>query len=265
LQGNKPLFEETVMSKLNSLIAAVALFAGIASATAGTLADVAIVDRSTGERLQTWRHEGRLYVAGRPGNCYGVEMSNRSGGRLLAVLSVDGVNAISGETAAGNQSGYVLDAWQGAEIAGWRKSMDDVAAFYFTRLPDSYAARTGRPDNVGVIGVAVYREYVEPRAELPLPATPWLSEAPAAKAAGPMHESQAARARSDERLGTGHGERLASATQYTDFRRASDYPAEVITLYYDSYAHLVARGVITGSRSPGPRPFPGGFVPDPNG
>ena len=253
------------MSKLNSLIAAVVLFGCMASAMAGTLADVSIIDRSTGERLQTWRHDGRLYVAGRPGNRYGVEMRNRSGGRLLAVLSVDGVNAISGETAAGNQSGYVLDAWQRAEIVGWRKSMDDVAAFYFTALPDSYAARTGRPDNVGVIGVAVYREYVEPRAELPLPATPWLSEAPAAKAAGPMRESQAARARSDERLGTGHGERLNSSTQYTDFRRASDRPAEVIAVYYDSQANLVARGIIPRRHFAEPRPFPNGFVPDPNG
>ena len=46
----------------------------------------------------------------------------------------------------------------GVEIDGWRKSMDEVAAFYFTALPDSYAARTGRPDNVGVIGVALFRE-----------------------------------------------------------------------------------------------------------
>ena len=44
------------------------------------------------------------------------------------------------------------------EIAGWRKSMDDVAQFVFTDLPDSYAARTGRPHNVGVVGVAVFRE-----------------------------------------------------------------------------------------------------------
>jgi hypothetical protein len=253
------------MTKLNTLIAAV-LFACAASATAGTLADVSIVDRSTGERLQTWRHDGRLYVAGGPGNRYAVEIKNRSGGRLLAVLSVDGVNAISGQTAAANQTGYVLNAWEQAEILGWRKSMDDVAAFYFTRLPDSYAARTGRPENVGVIGVAVYREYVEPRVAAPLPPMPWLGQAPsAAKRAEPMGESQAGRARSEDRLGTGHGERIDSSIQYTDFRRASDQPAEVITVYYDSRANLVARGIIPNWRSSEPRPFPGGFVPDPNG
>ncbi|MBL7998181.1 MAG: hypothetical protein JNL32_06030, partial [Candidatus Kapabacteria bacterium] len=45
------------------------------------------------------------------------------------------------------QSGYVLDAGGSADIRGWRKSLDDVAQFTFTRLSDSYAARTGRPDN----------------------------------------------------------------------------------------------------------------------
>ena len=36
--------------------------------------------------------------------------------------------------------------------------MREVAAFTFTDSPNSYAERTGRPANVGVIGVAVFRE-----------------------------------------------------------------------------------------------------------
>jgi hypothetical protein len=261
------------MSRLHSLLAVVlATCAGAAGA--GTLADLSIVNRSTGERLQTWRHDGRLYVAGRPGDRYAVQLKNRSGGRVLAVLSVDGVNAVTGETAAGNQSGYVLDAGQRADIIGWRKSMEDVAAFYFTALPDSYAARTGRPNNVGVIGVAVYREYAEPRVVRRMPprildyesSAGAAAEAPA-PASKPLEsrassdKSEQARSALEERLGTGHGERVASSTQYTDFRRASDQPAEVVTVYYDSYANLVAQGVIPDPRSP--RPFPGGFVPDP--
>jgi hypothetical protein len=69
------------------------------------------------------------------------------------------------------------------------------------------------------------------------------------------------RARRDDRLGTGHGERVTSSTRYTDFRRDSDRPFAVLTIYYDSYANLVAQGVIPGARTPSP--FPGGFVPDP--
>jgi hypothetical protein len=81
------------------------------------------------------------------------------------VVSVDGVNVLSGETATTQQSGYVVTRREKLAIRGWRKSMGEIAAFYFTSLGDSYAARTGRPDNVGVIGVALYRRkaaYVPP-------------------------------------------------------------------------------------------------------
>ena len=148
---------------MKTLLATLLLIAGCLSvAGAASLAEVQVIDRTTGQTLETWRHRGRLYVAGTPGNRYAVSLRNRSDGRVLTVISVDGVNAISGETANASQSGYVLAPGQAAEIAGWRKSMDEVAAFYFTRIGDSYAARTERPQNVGVIGVAVFNEYVPP-------------------------------------------------------------------------------------------------------
>ena len=148
--------------------------AGLPAHAAGALVDVQIVDRSLGQMLPAHRHRGVPYVAGQPGNRYAVRMVNRTGARVLAVLSVDGINAVSGETAAVNQTGYVLAPYSSAEITGWRKSMTEAAAFYFTSLADSYAARTDRPDNVGVIGVAIYRERAarpEPRAYEP----PWSS------------------------------------------------------------------------------------------
>lgn len=258
------------MKPLHILLAA--LLAAIAgTAVAGPLAEISIVDRSTGERLPTWEYQGRTYVVGRPGDRYSIKVSSYARERLLAVVSVDGVNAITGETAAGNQSGYILEAHQHAEILGWRKSLDDVAAFYFTALSDAYAARTGRPGNVGVIGVALYREAAEPARPAPglfdsqsTPAPPAAAPAPEYKPSASARAGDVAEARSrrDERLGTGHGERVASATQYADFRRASDRPAKVMTIYYDSYSNLVAQGVIPGPRR-APQPFPGGFVPDP--
>ncbi len=240
-------------------ICAALWLAGCASvAEAGRLAEVEVVSTATGRKLETWRHDGRIYIAGTPGERYAVRLANRSGGRLLAVLSVDGVNAVTGETAAARQSGYVLGPRQSAEIRGWRKSLDDVAAFYFTALPDAYAARTGRPDNVGVIGVAVFREYVAPR-PAPAPFDALSKQAPDAAGGGRAMQEEA-------RLGTGHGERLSDPTQYTDFRRASEAPAEVLTIYYDSRANLVARGIIPRApRYAHPQPFPAGFVPDPQG
>src|SRR5450432_4498637 len=120
--------------------------------------DVEIVDRTDGRTLPIYTYEGRRYVVGKPGNEYAIRVRNDGGDRALAVMSVDGVNVISGDTASPAQSGYVLAPSESADITGWRKDMTRTAAFYFTTLPDSYAARTGRPDNVGVIGVAVFRE-----------------------------------------------------------------------------------------------------------
>lgn len=252
-----------------------------ASAGAGNLIDLQVVSRVSGLPLATYVHRGSTYVIGNPGEPYGLRLTNRSGERVLAVLSVDGINVISGQGAAHSQSGYVLDPWASAEIKGWRKSMAEVAQFYFTPLPDSYAARSGRPANVGVIGVAAFREYVEPVPEpVPYaaqPAAPSIdgqrAEAARDAAQAPAPASSEARAagarakREAERLGTGHGGREASPTYYTEFRRASERPAEILSLFYDSRANLQARGILPRPPRPiHPQPFPGdGFVPDPRG
>jgi hypothetical protein len=104
---------------------------------------------------------GRYYVAGQPGNEYEVRIRNNQAGEILSVVSIDGVNAISGETADWSQTGYILNPHTSFGIKGWRKNLQRVAAFFFTELDNSYAARTGRPDNVGVIGVAVFRKKHE--------------------------------------------------------------------------------------------------------
>src|SRR3989442_6756283 len=120
--------------------------------------NVEIFDRTEGRTLPIYNHDGRRYVVGKPGNEYAIRVRNTGSERVLAVMSVDGVNVISGDTASPDQSGYVLAPYASFDIAGWRKSLARTAAFYFTALPDSYAARSGRPDNVGVSGVALFRD-----------------------------------------------------------------------------------------------------------
>src|SRR5262249_52741932 len=141
-----------------ALVAAIAVLMSVWAAAAGAaaLVDVTVVNRASGESLPVYTHRGRIYIPGVPGSKYTLRITNKTGERVLAVTSVEGVNVITGETASPAQSGYVLDPWGSVEINGWRKSMSEVAAFVFTALPDSYAARTDRPGNVGVIGVAVF-------------------------------------------------------------------------------------------------------------
>jgi hypothetical protein len=277
---------------MRTLLCAALLAAGLSTtaAHAGNLLDLAVVDRDTGQTLPTYSDSGRLYVAGAPGHRYSVRLSNRTGGRVLAVLSVDGVNAVSGQTANANQTGYVLDPFESTEVAGWRKNLDEIAQFNFTALPNSYAARTGRPQNVGVIGVAVFTEKARIRerekiamdaapppatVQTPAPSEPMAAEtqsradsnagagAGAAKpAAAPKAESSLAR--SQERLGTGHGAREFAHVDETTFERASRRPAETVAIWYDSYTNLVEQGVIARPVvRTDPQPFPGNYVPDP--
>lgn len=257
-----------------ALLAGAMMLAGGCAHAVGGQVDVRVVDRMTGETLPMYRHGGKWWVPGKPGSRYAVALANRAGGRVLTVIAVDGVNVISGETAAPEQTGYVLSSGQSAQITGWRKDMSRVAAFEFTSLSNSYAARTGRPDNVGVIGVAVFREKVR---YVPPPAPPVLHEkqsgrdasSPAAAgavgdAAGPNEAARRSERAQESRIGTGHGRSEHSATTYTDFERASSTPDEVITIHYDSRDNLIAMGVIPAPR-PSPNPFPAavGFVPDP--
>jgi hypothetical protein len=273
--------------------ALILLMSGLAAAcdahAIGGLAEVAIIDRDNGATLPAHYYRGEYWVAGRPGGRYSIEIHNRLGERLLAVTSVDGVNVLSGDSAGWNQAGYVFNAGEDYQISGWRKSDSEVAAFTFTDLPDSYAARTGRPANVGVIGVALFRERRSPAYYLPpassiAPANPSpFAAAPAARAPAPalaedlasMQASTAApmmRAPAPTaKLGTGHGEREYSYVSRTDFQRMQAQPNEVIHIRYDSIDNLVAMGIIARPRlaSPGADPFPAspgrGYVPDPPG
>ena len=244
-------------------------------AAARDIVEIDVIDRDNGQWLPEYRHRGQEWIAGVPGHRYSIRLANTSGERVLVVLSVDGVNAVTGQTSAPSQGGYVLEPWETAEIAGWRKSLDDVAQFVFTDLPDSYAARTGRLDNVGVIGIAVFRERQVRPIYSPLPAPPIAAgrarEQAAAKAAAPAASADRAMAQEAEampqRLGTGHGQREWAPVGQTDFVRATRSPQQLSQLRYDDADSLAALGVLPRYHAPyartTPRAFPNGFVQDP--
>jgi hypothetical protein len=269
------------------LIAAAALAAASLSAHAiGRLADITVYDRATRTYLPVYWHEGQAWIVGRPGNEYQVTMRNRSGEDLLAVVSVDGVNVMSGESASPGQSGYVVSGGDRVDVRGWRKSLDEIASFYFTSLGESYAARTGRPSDVGVIGVALFKRRSAPAVapawiDPPLPfgdsardyerkrmesrandAPPAEGAATAQAPALPGRTDSLTRAQpaAPSPLGTGHGRREESRVTWVDFERATRDPVEMVSIRYDSYRNLVARGVLAATREPSPFP---GFVPDP--
>ena len=273
-------------SPFSTALAALASLLMLASAPAqaiGRLADVTIVDRDTGATLPVHYARGEYWVAGRPGARYAITVRNRLGERVLAVPSVDGVNVLSGETAAWDQRGYVFSPYERYQITGWRKSDRQVAAFEFSSLANSYASRTGRPVNVGVIGVALFREQPpaappsvtsEPYSQRREKSSDGLPLPPAAPAQAEQAESSARPQAADSvakaaptpslRLGTAHGQRETSVVTHTTFQRLQERPNEVISIRYDSRENLIASGVIR-ERAPHAFPQSGGFayVPDP--
>ena len=133
-------------------------------------------------------------------------------------------------------------------------------------MRDSYAARTGHARNVGVIGVAFFREHVVvlPRAvrstDAPAPPAPAPAPSPAAKSEGASDDAHAsARDRSGAGgasaaaapaaearpgLGTEFGEAHESHVTETQFTRADARPMVVQELRYDDRAGLVSRGIL---------------------
>jgi hypothetical protein len=283
-------------------LAAVALGVAAAvnagSAAAGPFGSVELVTRADGRVLPVYEKDGRRWVVGTPGAEYAIRVCNTTGARVLAVMSVDGVNVVSGDTASPSQAGYVLDARECTDINGWRKNLSSVAAFYFTELPDSYAARTGRPDNVGVIGVAFFRERPQPMVWKDVPklaARPSAVPAPRQEAAGgnavaaegradaaaeaQVDSASAARKSQSEvasaaplptplgKIGTGHGAEERSVVQTTRFERESATPNETVAILYDRRENLIAMGILPRpSVARSANPFPAWtprFVPDP--
>ena len=286
-----------------SLLASLAVLGPLPAQALGRLTDIQVIDRDSGEILPVTRHRGDHWVAGRPGARYAVSIQNRQGGRVLGVVSVDGINVVSGETAALHQTGYVLQSRQAYRITGWRKSDHEVASFHFAAAPASYAERTGRPGHLGVIGIAIFREKESlPPVSVAPTAPPW-SQAPrlrgeskdnadnlaeaapsspqSSRSAATESMSKADSSGADERetarksasmpaarLGTAHGEREHDRISHTAFERRSARPDEVVRIRYDSRENLIAMGIIPSMPIPVrpqafPDPSPVRYAPDP--
>lgn len=260
-----PISRRTLLSATAATLLGTALLLACRASEAGSLARVDVYDATAHQALPIYQHRGRSYVAGQPGNEYAVRIRNCSGRRMLAVVSVDGVNVISGDTAAPSQSGYVIEPGEFVNIEGWRKSLDETAAFYFTDPSDSYASRTGRPDDLGIIGVALFLEKIPERRESSLGLFDSNAATAERSAAPPSPSAKAA----EPSLGTGHGRRVDSPAQYTAFERASDRPDEIVRLRYESRERLASMGVLPypwhrpTPREPDPFPATLGFAPDP--
>jgi hypothetical protein len=133
---------------------------GIAPAKVRAPYDVQVI-RQSGETLPTYAHKDRFYVQGNAGERYVIRVTNPTPNRIEAVVTVDGLDVIDGESGDLRKRGYVVPPYGDVRIEGFRTSHHDVATFRFSSVDDSYAGQKGKARNVGVIAVAIFEEQRE--------------------------------------------------------------------------------------------------------
>lgn len=119
-----------------------------------------------GNHCKQYEHEGKLYVEAKEGSEYEISIKNNLWSRVMAVVSVDGLNVLNGESSKPEDDGYIVNGYGSVKIKGFRYNNEKVGAFKFS-LKDSqksntYAASKGCTKNCGVIGVLLYSEYYQP-------------------------------------------------------------------------------------------------------
>ena len=228
---------------------------------AGSLVDVQIVDRRRSERSRPGATAARATSPAARAIATRCASPTVRRGRVLVVLSVDGVNAVSGETAASAQTGYVLGALSIGRDHRLAKELFRSSGVLLHRparlLRGAHRpARQRRRD----------RRRGLPRAGCPSRSRGWFEPAPsvakeanaggrleaerqrsgaAADAAAPAAQS-AARCAAPTRSRRATRRSSAPATASASIRRPARprssgparSPAEVVQIRYDSYANL---------------------------
>jgi len=237
-----------------------------------------------------YHHNGKMFIEGRKGSKYSIRILNDSYSRKKVVVSVDGLNVISGNDEW--TKGYILDSYKTITIPGWLQNDAQAAEFVFSDIKQSYNNynENAQEQNVGVIGVMVFDEVPSytlgvARGGAPIYAYSW-NFVPSAETASGIPASSmmrssnynanfsstqvvpnnlAGEADATCSLGTGWGNTTDFATTETFFN-AKEAPSKTFVIFYDSRKGLERRGIVLNKVIAEPNPFPGyhsGYCPPP--
>jgi hypothetical protein len=180
----------------------------------------------------------RQYLEAVAGREYALRLANRTAERVGVAITVDGLNAISGERhvpARGLPRMYILDPWGEITVRGWRTSLQEVRRFTFVDEQRSYATRSGQSNaKLGWIEVAVHRE----RRPVPPPEAPVTRERDQSADSAP----QAGAVPRRNYPGTGWGRRSDDPAVLVDFD-AQPVESQRTTLRYEYAWGLRALGI----------------------
>jgi hypothetical protein len=209
----------------------------------------------------------KVYAEALMGDHYRIEVRNRLNRRVGVVIAVDGRNIISGEKSwlKNSERMYILEPYGSGEFTGWRTSQDRVNRFYFTDVPDSYAAAFGDESAMGIIAVAMYPEVRRCKPQIPHsrtnPPSPSVYEDRAAGSAAKAEAAPPARAGSGEMMksksfrsgqalesaGTGYGRDEYSPSYVVAFE-PEKRAVETFYLKYEWRSTLCRLGVVNCTR-----------------
>lgn len=112
-----------------------------------------------GRPLAETTKDGQHFIAAPEDRDFSLRLQSPFGSRYEIVLSVDGLSVMSGQDATTDERGYILSGTSSI-IPGFRLNDSEVARFHFGARKDSYAAKLGKPKNIGVIAAVFYAEKV---------------------------------------------------------------------------------------------------------
>lgn len=214
----------------------------------GAVLEVAVVVNGVTSPIYRRQSDGQAFVESPWGVPYQLRIRNLTNGRVEILTAVDGRNTLKDEAAnLTTNRGMIIQPHATWNVTGWRLDDEHTAEFKFTDPEQAVATQaTGSERNTGVIGVAVYQEYIVPpptyEANRPRGEQESFSLGPTAKGASDT--------------GTGMGRVKHDAVGRTTFNRRTSHPAEIFTIQYRSRGWLMLNGIIQPTSDP--NPFPGG-------
>jgi hypothetical protein len=225
-----------------------------AAATIGDAVEVSVIN-DNGWALPLYpvkiRHNlKKVYAEAFKGDNYRIVVRNKLNRRVGVVIAVDGRNIISGEKSwlKNTERMYIIDANSTNEFSGWRTGQDKINRFYFTDVPDSYAAAFGDESAMGVIAVVAYPEiqrYEPPMDYFNLVPEKKMKEQSKDKAAAPSAQGQS---RALESAGTGYGQEEYSPSYRVQFE-PEKRALESIMIKYEWHKTLCNMNIISCGRT----------------
>ena len=116
--------------------------------------------------IKQYEFKNNTFVEGRKNSNYSIRVKNNNYTRILAVISVDGLNICDGMPAGENSQGWIINGNSELVVPGWLVDDKAAAKFKFSAKDNSYAGKSGNDaDNIGVIGCMIFKEKIKETVE----------------------------------------------------------------------------------------------------